>query len=96
MRSIPSSRFDNIQDELRRELDPKGPLEEEVFQALAQAAANRRRQAGSARYVHDRALFTAIRELHSLQSARRLQSGPHPPGRALRTAKVIPFPSAAA
>jgi hypothetical protein len=95
MRSVPSS-FNNLQDELRRELDPKGAVEEEVFQALAQAAANRRRAVGSARYEHDRALFSAIRELRSLQSARRLQSGPHPPAPVLRMAKVIPFPVAAA
>ena len=35
--------FDNLQNELRRELDPRGFLEEEVFGALVEAAWNRRR-----------------------------------------------------
>lgn len=37
--------FDNLQNELRRELDPRGFLEEEVFGALVEAAWNRRRVA---------------------------------------------------
>lgn len=42
---IDRPQFDNLQNGLRRELDPQGFLEEEVFQALVQAAWNRRRVA---------------------------------------------------
>ena len=72
-------RFDNLQDELRRELDPKGFLEEEVFQSLVQAAVNRRSAFSSERYKHDRAFFSALRELRTIQRSRTQRPRPVPP-----------------
>jgi hypothetical protein len=74
-----NSRFDNLQNELRRELDPKGVLEEEVFQALVQAAVNRRSSFSSERYKHDRAFFSALRELRAIQRGRTQRPRPVPP-----------------
>lgn len=82
-------RFDNLQNELRRELDPRGILEEEVFQSLVEAAVNRRLAHYSDRYTHDRAFFLALRELRTLQSER--SHGPRP----LPPANVIMFPGRA-
>jgi hypothetical protein len=74
-----SPRFDNLQNELRRELDPKGFLEEEVFLAVWRAVLNCHLRP-SARYEHERAFFQALRELRTLQAKRT------------RRAKVIEFP----
>ena len=79
-------RIDNLQNELRRELDPKGFLEEEVFQSLVKAARNRHSAMDSHEYRHDRAFFAALRELRALQS-RRDAAPPRPPS------NVIPFRS---
>jgi hypothetical protein len=83
-------RVDNLQNELRRELDPQGFLEEEVFQSLVEAALNRRRSQHSDRYTHDRAFFLALRELRALQAER--SRGPRPEW----PANVIVFPGRAA
>ena len=90
-------RFDNLQNELRRELDPQGVLEEEVFQSLMEAAANRRRAYHADRYQHDRAFFGALRELREIQAWRAHGSGPVPPPQPAMAArgKVIMFPTAA-
>ena len=85
-------RFDNLQNELRRELDPKGTLEEEVFQSLAQAAVNRRRALQSDRYEHDRAFFRALQELRAIQTERAGLLRPVPPA-AARRPNVSMFPS---
>jgi hypothetical protein len=89
-------RFDNLQNELRRELDPRGFLEEEVFRSVVKAAVNRRLEAYSAHhyYKHDRAFFLALRELRALQAQRRPR--PLPPAKPARTATVIVFPPALA
>ena len=88
-------RFDNLQDELRRELAPKGFLEEEVFQSVVKAAHNRRWGMSSSNYRDDRAFFAALRELRALQARRT--DGPRPPAKARRSsATVIMLPSLAA
>ncbi len=71
--------FDNLQNELRRELDPQGFLEEEVFQAAVHAARNRRVAFTGDRYSHDRAFFRALDELRALQSTRGERPRPQPP-----------------
>ena len=88
-------RFDNLQNELRRELDPKGTLEEEVFESLAQAAVNRRHALHSDRYEHDQAFFRALQELRAIQAGRSALLRPVPPV-AARRSNVIMFPSAPA
>lgn len=91
-------RFDNLQNELRRELDPRGFLEEEVFRSLVKAAHNRRWETSSIHYYkHDRAFFTALRELQKLQKARQSAPRPVPPAarRRPRPVNVIELPSAA-
>lgn len=85
-------RFDNLQNELRRELDPKGVLEEEVFQSLVRAAENRRYAFSTERYKHDRAFFSAVRELRTIQRSRTQRPRPVPPV-ARRPLNVLNFPS---
>ena len=86
-------RFDNLQNELRRELDPKGILEEEIFQSAVEAAVNRRQARHSDRYEHDRAFFAALGELRAVQISRVALPRPFPPGGAARPAKLLMFPS---
>ncbi len=95
-------RFDNLQNELRRELDPRGVLEEEIFRAAVAAAANRRLSFGSNQYKHDRAFFAALRELRAVQAGRTLGPRPFRPAAAreaksikLRPATLLMFPTAA-
>ena len=85
--------FDNLQNELRRELDPKGFLEEEVFQMVVEAMDSRRREFGAARGKADRALFAALRELRTLQSKR--SQGPRPVPPSSRRRNVFNFRDAA-
>ena len=93
-------RFDNLQNELRRELDPRGVLEEEVFQSLMEAAVNRRGATDARRYQHDRAFFAAVRELRTIQGWRgsNRPSGPKPPqpaaGMSGSRSNVVMFPGA--
>ena len=95
-------RFDNLQNELRRELDPRGVLEEEIFQSALAAAMNRRYGFGSNRYKHDRAFFAALRELRAVQAGRTLGPRPVRPAAArgaksvkLRPVTLLMFPAAA-
>lgn len=81
--------FDNLQNELRRELDPQGFLEEEVFQAAVHAARNRRVAFAGDRYAHDRAFFRALDELRALQSTRGERPRPQSP-RPVGTLMMMP------
>jgi len=60
-------------------LTPQGFLEEEVFQAAAHAARNRRVAFTGDRYTHDRAFLRALDELRALQSSRIDRPRPQPP-----------------
>ena len=85
--------FGNLQDELRRELDPQGMLEEEIFQILARAMESRRRAASSGRAVHERAFLRALEQLRLLRTSGRFHPRNPPPA---HSGKVLMFPSPAA
>ena len=85
--------FGNLQDELRRELDPQGMLEEEIFQILARAMDERRRSLSSGRYVHERVFLRALEQLRLLRSSGRFHPRNPPPA---RSGRVLMFPAAAA
>ena len=85
-------RFDNLQNELRRELDPRGVLEEEIFQSALAAARSRRSSYGPSRYRDDRAFFAALRELRTVQAARTVDPRPIPPTATRRAKAVKPRP----